>query len=159
MFIRSVLAEIGAYYGTRRGVGHTTCALRGMGERVEAATIKPLMVVGTHQHGRIMAGQIGRNFTTLGNIEGGALRGIDRPLVWDNHAIALLAMNSSQEIERAEREKLDALAMAERTRMDLVSARRELVAVEQKCAELRDELATARANAAKATFTKKRGKR
>jgi chromosome condensin MukBEF ATPase and DNA-binding subunit MukB len=131
-----------------------------MGERVESATLKPLMVVGTYQHGKVLASQIGRsNFMTLGNIEAGALRGQDRPLVWDNHAIALLATYSAQEIERAERERLEAIAAAERVRVDLTATRRELKAVEKKRDELAAELATMRANAAKATFTKKRGKR
>jgi hypothetical protein len=131
-----------------------------MGERVESATLKPLMVVGTYEHGRNIARQIGRDgFTTLGNIENGALRGSDRPLVWDNHAIALLVSYASKEIEIAERERSDAISAAERIRVDLTATRRALADVEKKRDELAAELATMRANAAKATFTKKRGKR
>ncbi|HDR9165249.1 TPA: hypothetical protein QDB28_005702, partial [Burkholderia vietnamiensis] len=58
--IRALMAQLVAAYATR-GIGHTTCALRGMGERVESATIRPLLVVGTHYQGMHLAPSIGRD--------------------------------------------------------------------------------------------------
>jgi hypothetical protein len=159
MYIRRVLTELVVFYGTRRGIGHTTCALRGMGERVESATIKPMMVVATYEHGCTMAREVGRdNFITLGNIEAGKLMGSKRPLVWDNFAIAQLVTFAARELEKADQATADAVDQAAVLRRKLDVAEAALVEANATIEKQREELATLRAAAAQASFSKKRRK-
>lgn len=163
MYIRKVLTELAIFYGTRRGIGHTTCALRGMGERVESATIKPMMVVATYEHGRQLAPSIGgQNFITLGNIEAKRLAGSNRPLVWDNFAIAQLVTFSARELEKADQATADAVDQVAVLRRKLDVAEAALLQANEAIADRRhkilaqeEELAQLRAAAAQASSAKK----
>lgn len=159
MYIRRILTELTLFYATRRGVGHTTCALRGMGERVESATIKPLMVVASYQQGKTLAPSIGGdNFLSLGNIEAGKLMGSNRPLVWDNFAIAQLVTFSARELEKVDREVAEALEQCAVLRRKLDVAESVLADANSTLEKQREELASLRAAAAASSFTKKRRK-
>ncbi|MBN3839349.1 hypothetical protein [Burkholderia sp. Ac-20349] len=146
------MAQLVAAYATR-GVGHTTCALRGMGERVESATIRPLLVVGTHYQGMHLAPSIGRgNFVSLGSIESGKLRGVRRPLVWDNHAIEMVICGTERELARMDRECEERKAYGQELRRQLSVAESEMDWVKRSLREsqnanarLREQLADASA--------------
>jgi hypothetical protein len=93
--IKHILSEIAGYFGSTRGIGHTTAVIKGYN-----MTPLPVAIVHNKDFGdRVYRGQ---NYVALDDLA--SLRGVRRPLVIDNHAFQLICQQALETITDLETE-------------------------------------------------------
>lgn len=108
------------YYAATRGAGHTLAAIKGV--EGTGATL----VCANDMEARDARETLHINAVSMLDIQ--RLRGVQRPVVWDNHAIVELLSNAQHEIEAQRREMVRLEAIARTTQAENDHLERRLTA-------------------------------
>lgn len=114
------MAEWLAYYASSRGAGHTFAAIKGV-DHVGATVI-----CASEAHARRLRDSAKVNTASMHDTQ--RLRGVQRPVVWDNSALIELMATARQELEQVKRENIRLEASTRAQDAEIRTLKRELAA-------------------------------